>query len=104
MSETWEFDVSNSDSLPQMETGWATGGSYNPINELMRAIILRVIDDYNSTGELHKEALDYLYAEDDDDYVFSFQAICKHLGFDPEKTRHQIMHAEHRISTRRRAA
>ena len=40
----------------------------------------------------------------DEEYIFSFRAICKHLGMDPDKTCHAIMNATHRISTRRRAA
>ncbi|NLF26128.1 MAG: hypothetical protein GX589_10810, partial [Deltaproteobacteria bacterium] len=42
--------------------------------------------------------------DEDDDYIFSFAAICRHLGLDPSKTRHAIMTATRRISTRRRAA
>ena len=74
----------------------------------MRAIVLRAIEDYNSSGELREEAILYLCGGDDDDdeddYIFSFKNICRHLGMDPEKTRHAIMNATHRISTRRRAA
>jgi len=103
MDELREFQVSNSDALPQMDLSYHGGNGYDPINELMRAIILRTIEDYNSGGELHDEALAYMM-DDEEEYIFSFKAICKHLGFDPQKACYKIMHATHRISTRRRAA
>jgi Rieske Fe-S protein len=63
-------------------------------------------NSYNAGGEFREEAIAYLYAEEDehDEYIFSFIAICKHLGLDPVKTRHAIFNATHRIRTRRRAA
>lgn len=95
--------VSNSEQLPQMDMSYDGGKGYNPVSELMRAIILRVVDDYNSSGELREEAIKYMHSEEED-YIFSFNAICRHLGLDPGKTRHQIMYSKRRISTRRRAA
>ena len=103
MSENLEYAVSNADKLPQMDMSIGGGKGYDAVNELMRAIVLRTIEDYNSGGELHQEAVTYLFDEEED-YIFSFQAICKHLGFDPAKTRHRIMNSPNRISTRRRAA
>lgn len=100
---TAEFSVSNSDKLPQIDQSYGAGRGYNPINELMRAMILRVVDDLNSEGELRAEALEYLFS-DDEEYILSFQAICRHLGFDPAKTRDKILNPGHKISTRRRAA
>jgi len=102
MTEAGNYAVSG-EKLPQMDMSYHGGNGYDPMHELMRAIILRAIDDYNSTGELHDEAIEYLFSEEEE-YIFSFRAICKHLGFDPGKTRHMIMNATHRISTRRRAA
>ena len=98
-----ELNVSNSDKLPQMDMSYSPGRGYDSINELMRAIVLRTIEDYNSMGELRDEAIAYMNDEEEE-YIFSFNAICRHLGFDPEKTRYSIMNAKHRISTRRRAA
>jgi len=103
MEHFGEINVSNSDKLPQMDMSYHGGRGYDAINELMRAIILRTVEDYNSGGELREEAINYMHDEEEE-YVFSFQAICRHLGFDPEKTRYMIMNATHRISTRRRAA
>jgi hypothetical protein len=103
MNDVSEYSVSKSDALPQIDLSYSGGNGYDPVNELMRAIILRTIEDYNSGGELHDEALSYMFDEEDE-YIFSFNAICHHLGFDPEKTRYAIMNATHRISTRRRAA
>ena len=107
MTQLMELYVSSSDKLPQIDMSYDPGKGYDPINELMRAIILRAIEDYNSPGELKEGALEYFFADDDendDDYIFSFSAICKHLGLNPEKTRYMIMNAKHKISTRRRAA
>lgn len=103
MNYLLELLVSRSESLPQMDMSYSPGKGYDPINELMRAIILRAIEDYNSKPELREAALEYMYDEEEE-YIFSFTAICRHLGFDPQKTRDKIINATHRISTRRRAA
>jgi len=95
------------DNLPQIDMAYDCGKGYDAINELMRAIILRAVEDYNSSGELRNEAIAYMFGEgddEDDEYIFSFASICRHLGLDPGKTRHAIMTATRRISTRRRAA
>lgn len=112
MHDNWEQIVSNTDKLPQMDMSYSPGKGYDAVNELMRAIILRTIEDYNSSGENREDAVAYLYGysddqryeDEDDEYIFSFAAICRHLGLDPDKTRFSIMNAKHRISTRRRAA
>ena len=95
--------MSGNDKLPQMDMSYNSGKGYTPLSELMRAIILRAIEDFNSTGEHHDEAIEYL-CDEDEEYIFSFVSICRHFGLDPDKTRRAIMFAEHRISTRRRAA
>lgn len=92
-----------SERLPQIDMSYDLGKGYDPVNELMRAIILRAIEDFNSGGELQVEAVAY-FDDDEDDYIFSFHAICKHLGLDPLKTKNSIIYATRRISTRRRAA
>ena len=103
--------MSNTDKLPQMDMSYSPGKGYDAVNELMRAIILRAIEDYNSNGENREDAIAYLFGYDDDEndgeddeYIFSFAAICRHLGMDPVKTRESIMHTTRKISTRRRAA
>ena len=98
-------DSSNS-KMPQWDSAYLDNQGYNSLNELMRAIILRTVDDFHSGGEFHQEALDYLNDENEEneDYIFSFKFICKHLGLDPEKTRHAIIYAKHKIGTRRRTA
>ncbi len=97
--------------LSQQDPAYTTDKGYDPVCELMRAIILRTVDDYNAGGDYKKEAIDYMfdktgdkifYDNEDDQYIFSFSAICKHLELDPAKTRFAIMNAEHKISTRRR--
>ena len=98
-----ESNVSNSDHLPQIDMAYDLGKGYDPVSELMRAMILRAIEDYNSGGELRIEAIDYLFSEDEE-YILSFKSICRYLSFDPDKTRNAIIYAKHKISTRRRAA
>ena len=101
--ENTESSVSSSDRLPQMDEAYDMGRGYNAVSELMRAIILRTIEDVNSGGELKDEALIYLY-EEEDEHVFSFKSICKYFGFDADKTRFAILNSKTRIKTRRRAA
>ena len=97
------YTVSNSDRLPHMDIAYMPGKGYSAVSELMRAIILRTIEDYSAGGELKQEALDYML-EEDEEYVFSFNSICRSLGFDPGKTRYAILNAKTKIKTRRRAA
>lgn len=98
-----DSSVSNSDGVPQVDLSHEGGNGYVPENELMRAIILRAIEDYKQQTEHYQDAIDFFNSEEDE-YVFSFVAICRHLGFSPEKTRDSILNATHKISTRRRAA
>lgn len=93
----------SSDKLPQVDMAYDLGKGYDAISELMRAMVLRTIEDYQSGGELREEAVNYM-EDQEDDYILSFRVICTHLGLDPDKTRHMIMNANRRISTRRRAA
>jgi hypothetical protein len=100
-----ENTVSENEGLPQIDLSYSGGKGYCPLSELMRAIILRVVDDFRTPGEFRQEAVEYMMDEDEDDeYIFSFFSICKHLGLDPRKTREKIMYGTARISTRRRAA
>ena len=107
--------MSNISRLPQWDSAYTPGKGFDSVCELMRAIMLRAIEDYNSPGELREEAIKYFFGltganssdcsqEDNEEYIFSFKNICGHLGLDPDKTRYAIMNATHRISTRRRAA
>jgi hypothetical protein len=98
-----ESGVSGSDKLPEMDLAHLGGNGYSAVSELMRAMILRTIEDLQSGSELREEAIEYLMS-DDDEYVLSFISICRYFGFDPEKTRYAILNAKSRIRTRRRAA
>ncbi len=98
-----ECSVSSSDRLPAMDIAYLDAQGYSALSELMRAMILRTIEDLQSHGEQRDEAIEYLMAEDEE-YVLSFVSICRYFGFDPEKTRHAILNAKTRIKTRRRAA
>lgn len=102
MSSTSDYCNSGT-GMPQMDRAIHGGGSYNALSELMRAIILRVIDDLKTTGEIRDEAIAYLHDEDEE-YIFSFVSICRHFNMDPEKTRSYIIEPRHKIRTRRRAS
>jgi hypothetical protein len=86
-----------------MDLAYLTGKGYTAVSELMRAMILRTIEDLNSGPELREEAIAYL-TDEDEEYVLSFNSICRYFGFDPEKTRYAILNAKTKIRTRRRAA
>ena len=104
-NDSSEFNLmgnTDSSSLPQIDGAYDLGKGYDPVRELMRAIILRTVDDYNSVGEDHDEAVAYMMDESDE-YIFSFAGICKHMGLDPQKTRDCIMYTSRKISTRRRS-
>lgn len=107
MANNTESSVSK---LPQIDVAYDVGKGYDAVSELMRAMILRTIEDLKVEGELRDEALAYMFAEDDDDdeYILSFGSICQFLGFDPAVTRNYIVQAilkeGRKISTRRRAA
>jgi hypothetical protein len=92
-----------SEGLPQIDMSYDLGKGFDSISELMRAMILRTIEDFQSGGELREEAIQYMMGADEE-YIFSFAAICYQLGLHPVNTRNKIMSAEKRISTRRRAA
>ncbi|MEY4668202.1 MAG: hypothetical protein RL518_901 [Pseudomonadota bacterium] len=101
------FDSFNS-SVPkiprfQIDAEHSTGSVGEAVSELMRAMILRTIEDLHGDERLKVKAIDYMHREDDD-YVFSFYSICKHFGMDPGRTRRAIMTAGDRIRTRRRTA
>ena len=98
-----ESGVGSSDKLPEMDLAYLGGNGYSAVSELMRAMILRTIEDLQSGSELREEALEYLMS-DDDEYILSFISICRYFGFDPEKTRYAILNAKTKIRTRRRAA
>ena len=102
MKRFTEWIVSG-EKLPQIDMSYLGGKGYSPLSELMRAMVLRAVDDYNSTGENHVEAVEWLYSEEEE-YIFSFRHICRYLGLDPAKTRQAIINPTHKISTRRRAA
>jgi hypothetical protein len=95
--------MSSASKLPDMDMSYDGGNGYVPLHELMRAMILRTVEDFNSEGELRDLAIEYM-EDEEEEYIFSFRHICQHFGMDPKKTRDAIMNATKRISTRRRAA
>jgi hypothetical protein len=99
-----EFGVSGgSDRLPQIDNLQDANSAVNPLGELMRAMVLRVIDDVRSGGELKADAMEYMES-DDEEYIFGFRNVASYLGVDYRILREAIVNPTHRISTRRRAA
>jgi hypothetical protein len=64
------YDDSDSAELPVPERG------------LLRAILLNAIADVNRKDEHSRRAREYFLSKEDD-YIFSFQAICSYLNIDP---------------------
>ncbi|MCX7952188.1 MAG: hypothetical protein N2654_00940 [Deltaproteobacteria bacterium] len=76
--------------------------------ELMRAVILKAIDDLRNGGEYAEDAkmffLEY-HLDDPYSHPFSFTSICTYLGLNAEMLRARIFQClenNHRVSTRRR--
>lgn len=94
--------------MPHVDLGHESSSVVNPLGELMRAMVLRVVDDVRAGGELRDDALAYMdEAPDDesgDDYVLSFRNVAAYLGVCPQRLRAAIIDPERSISTRRRAA
>ena len=78
MDEVTEIIVSSNDKLPEMDMSLMGGRGYDSLSELMRAIILRTVEDFNSSGEFHLEAVTYM-EDEDEEYIFSFRSICRHF-------------------------
>lgn len=81
----------------------ANSKSGEALSDLMRSMILRVIEDLRGGGFPKADAINYLKSEEDD-YIFSFRAICEHFGIDAKLLRDAILERSDLISTRRRAA
>lgn len=64
------FDDHEANNLPVPEKG------------LLRAILLNAIADMNRHDETSRKAREYFLSKEDD-YIFSFQAICSYLQINP---------------------
>ena len=53
-----------------------------PEKSLLRAVLLNAIADVNRNDEHSRKAKDYFLSREDD-YIFSFQAVCSYLNIDP---------------------
>ena len=84
----------------EMSQGRNRGRECAPEAELMRAVVLTAIRDLESSGLKKREALAYIQSREEE-HVFSFNAICRYFGFDPEKARWRIL-SKKKIRTRRR--
>ena len=96
-------DFTGSSKFAQWDKAYLDVMGYDSLTELMRAIVLRTVDDYHNKPLFREEALSYM-EDPEEDYLFSFRGICTHLGLCPDKTKKAIVYSKERISTRRRAA
>jgi hypothetical protein len=53
-----------------------------PEKSLLRAILLNAIADINRNDETSRKAREYFLSKEDD-YIFSFQAVCSYLQINP---------------------
>jgi hypothetical protein len=53
-----------------------------PEKSLLRAILLNAISDMNRNDENSRRAKEYFLSKEDD-YIFSFQAVCSYLHINP---------------------
>jgi hypothetical protein len=65
------FDDSDANDLPV------------PEKSLLRAILLNAINDMNREDEHARKARAYFLSREDD-YIFSFQAVCSYLNINPK--------------------
>ena len=63
---------------------WANFDPVEPEKNLLKAILLSAISDLKKSGEPAKEAQEFFH-DPEEEYVFSFRAICTHLSVDPDK-------------------
>lgn len=54
-----------------------------PEKNLLRALLVTAMADVKKTGQIRKRALDYFFSTNDD-YAFSFEAVCDYLDIDPQ--------------------
>ncbi len=52
-----------------------------PEKNLLRAILLLAMSDVKKYGDVGRQAKEF-FLNDEDDYIFSFNAICNHLEVD----------------------
>ena len=55
-----------------------------PEKSLLRAVLQNAISDMNREGEFSRRARDF-FLNKEEDYIFSFQAICSYLDINPER-------------------
>lgn len=74
----------NSSDFFELETG-EENSLRLPEHNLLIALLNRALLDYlGSSGEEHRHAADWLFAEDDSDDTFSYRWVCEHLGLEPD--------------------
>ncbi|WKZ56649.1 MAG: hypothetical protein QY326_07935 [Bdellovibrionota bacterium] len=56
----------------------------SPEKNLLRAVLLAAVSDLRKNGEARRQALNYFLSKEED-YIFSFNAICDFLNVDPKK-------------------
>ena len=74
----------NTSDIFELETG--EDNSYRlPEHNLLIALLNRALLDYlGSSGEVHHNAEEWLFADDDSTDCFSYRWVCDHLGLEPD--------------------
>ncbi len=91
---------------PQGNTGENGDDPSNPLSTLMRAVLIKAIEDFQKGGQLRRDVLRYLHENHSefDDHVFSFNSICEALQLDPQSVRSSIFGLTKPVRFRRRVA
>ena len=55
-----------------------------PEKNLLFAILMNAMSDLKKEGDLNRKATEF-FLSGEDDYVFSFRAICDYLNIDPKR-------------------
>lgn len=63
---------------------WEADNIPIPEKSLLRAVLQNAISDMKREGELSRRARDF-FLNAEEDYIFSFQAICSYLHIDPNR-------------------
>lgn len=63
---------------------WEAENIQIPEKSLLRAVLQNAVSDMRREGELSRRARDF-FLNTEDDYIFSFQAICSYLHIDPAR-------------------
>lgn len=92
--------------FPEVDLGDGQTDTGNPLGTLMRAILIKAIEDFQKGGQLRRDAMRYMFESlsEKEDHVFSFASICETLQLDPQSVRTRIVSLTKPVRFRRRVA